>query len=133
MATGRCLYIAPDVFDEEITDEALDTYLHASGHALWVAMIGDRVVGQIRGILHYQPDAPTQLYIDNLGVSPSYQRRGIATQLIHAILAWGRGGGCTNLWVATEMDNYPARELYATLALEMRTLVWYSGDIPAES
>lgn len=53
------------------------------------------------------------MFINEVGVAPSHQRRGIASELIARLLAHGRALGCTEAWVAADEDNTPARALYA--------------------
>ena len=115
------------MFDAAIEPTRLTSYLSAPDHALFVALDGRLVVGQVRGVLHHQPDVPPELYVDNLGVAPGHQRRGIATALVKALASWAQGRGCATLWVATESDNSGGRAFYAALGLQEQTLSWFSG------
>jgi ribosomal protein S18 acetylase RimI-like enzyme len=63
--------------------------------------------------VHLQPDRAPDLYIDNLGTDTAHQRRGVASQLMKALTAWGKAQGCNFAWVATETDNNGARGFYA--------------------
>ncbi len=112
--------IVDDVFDEPVTSATLDGFAVAAGHALFVAVADVGVVGQIRGMVHVQPDRRSDLYIDNLGVAPKWQRRGIATRLVRALLAWGTDRQCETVWVATETDNGVAQAFYAAMGLSQR-------------
>jgi ribosomal protein S18 acetylase RimI-like enzyme len=58
------------------------------------------------------PDKGPDLWINELGVAPTHQGRGIGRQLMTAILAHGRALGCGEAWVGTEETNAPARKLY---------------------
>lgn len=104
--------IAPDVFDHPIHPARLAAYLAAPGHLMVLALHEGQVVGQIAGIVHRRIDAPSELYIDNLGVTPALRRQGIARGLVEAVVLWGRELRCEAIWVATETDNLPARALY---------------------
>ncbi len=108
--------VAEDVFDLPIDPERLVRYATASGHLMLVALDGDLVVGQAAAVIHYHPDKPTELYIDELGVSPRWQRRGIGRQLLDALLKIGRTEGCEEVWVGTEPDNVAAKTLYGRRA-----------------
>ena len=119
--------VADDVFDAAIEPTRLTSYLSVADHALFVALDGTLVVGQVRGVLHHQPDVPSELYIDNLGVTPSHQRRGIATALVKALTRWAEDKGCATLWVATESDNAGGRAFYRALGLQEQTLSWFAG------
>ena len=90
-----------------------------------VAMDAGICIAQIRAMVQHQPDAPPVLYIDNLGVTPAHQRKGLARALIDAALTWGRAQGCDGAWVATELDNHPALALYRAFESEAMTQVAY--------
>ncbi|WP_246672618.1 MULTISPECIES: GNAT family N-acetyltransferase [unclassified Mesorhizobium] len=68
-------------------------------------------VGQCAAIIHRHPDKATELYIDEVGVSPAFQRQGIARKMLDAMFAIGRENGCEEAWVGTEPDNRAARAL----------------------
>ena len=54
----------------------------------------------------------TELYIDEVGVTPALQRHGIARRMLDEMFALGKALGCEEAWVGTETDNGPARGLY---------------------
>jgi len=122
--------VAEDVFDEAIVPERLVRFLAEPRHMLVLAIDDGLVVGQARGILHLSPDQPDGLYIDNMGVDPGWQRRGIGGRLLDELLAWGRERGCEFAWLATETDNLPARALYTSRGSEAQEMVFfeYGGD-----
>ena len=63
--------------------------------------------------LHYvHPDKRPQLFVNEVGVDPAWQRRGIGRRLMNALLDHGRTLGCTEAWVATEQNNAAGRGLY---------------------
>lgn len=106
-------HVADDVFDEAIDPGRLARYLADSNHLMVVAIDeSGQIVAQAAAIIHYHPDKPTELYLDNLGVTPSHHRRGIARRLLEELLEWGGELGCELAWVGTEVDNLPARGLY---------------------
>lgn len=120
--------IAVDVFDYEPAADWLVAYMATPNHAMVVAVADGVVVGQARGMVHLQPDAPPQLYIDNLGVTPAWKRQGVATRLVQALIDWGRGTGCDSSWVATESDNDEARGFYAAFGFAGETMAYYVRD-----
>jgi aminoglycoside 6'-N-acetyltransferase I len=118
--------IAPEVFDHDVAPAGLADYLAQPGHHLFVAVADGLIVGQLSAVVHRHPDRrPTELYVDEVGVSPAYQRRRIASALIDAAFALGRSLGCTEAWLATEPDNDPARALYAPRAGPVEDVVMY--------
>lgn len=120
--------IAPDVFDAPIAADRLARFLQATGHALFVATEESRVVAQGRGMIHHSPDEAPVLYIDNFGVAPTHQRRGIGTRLFVALRAWAKDHGATTVWLATETDNEPAKAFYAALGLDPTTVVYFERN-----
>jgi aminoglycoside 6'-N-acetyltransferase I len=104
--------IAEDVFDEPVRPDRLAAYLASPGHFMIVALSDGIIVGQCAAVIHRHPDKVTELYIDEVGVSPGFQRQGIARRMLDAMFALGREQGCGEAWVGTEPDNVAARALY---------------------
>ena len=121
--------VDPDVFDHEIDPARVAAYVADPLHAMFIATDGDLVVGQIRGSVHLQPDRAPDLYIDNLGTAPSYQRRGIAAAMMKAMLRWGQARGCTYAWVATETDNQEAQGFYAAQTFTNDTIAMFALEM----
>jgi ribosomal protein S18 acetylase RimI-like enzyme len=105
--------LAEDVFDDPVRIDLAAEFLHDPRHHIAVALDGGVVVGMASAVHYVHPDKPAQLFIDEVGVAPSHQRQGIASELIARLLAHGRTLGCTEAWVAADEDNGPARSLYA--------------------
>ncbi len=120
--------VAPDVFDEPIDPARLAAYLAQPGHLMVLAVTAGEVVGQARGMVHRHPDLPTELYIDNLGVTPARKRERLATKLLDELVAWGIELGCEEAWVGTEPDNEAARALYAKRGAEAETFVMFAYE-----
>jgi ribosomal protein S18 acetylase RimI-like enzyme len=122
--------IAPEVFDNPVNPQTLLAYFATPLHFLLIAEAGGHVVGQLSAVIHRHPDSrPTELYIDEIGVSPAYQRKGIATQLIEMAFAEGRKLGCVEAWLGTETDNSPALALYKTRAVSKDDVTMFVFDL----
>ena len=104
--------VAEDVFDYPIDLERATQFLSDHRNILIVAIEGSLVIGQITAVVHQHVDSPPDLYIDNLGVTPTRQRRGIATQLIALAIEAGRELHAEASWVAVDTDNSVAHEVY---------------------
>jgi ribosomal protein S18 acetylase RimI-like enzyme len=107
--------VADDVFDHPIRADAAREFLDDPRHHMAVALDGDVVVGMASAVHYVHPDKPAQLFINEVGVAPSHQRLGLASRLVALLLDRGRTLGCCEAWVATEVDNAPARALYTHL------------------
>jgi ribosomal protein S18 acetylase RimI-like enzyme len=127
--TALLSHIDPEIFDHEIDPARLAAYVADPLHAMFIAVEDGVTVGQIRGSVHLQPDRASDLYIDNLGTAPDRQRRGIASELMRVMLAWGEAQGCTYAWVATETDNTQAKGFYAAQTFEHGTIAMFSRDL----
>lgn len=104
--------VADDVFDEPIVPARAEAYLADPTNLLMVAIDGTTVIGQCAACIHRHPDRVTELYIDNLGVAPTHQRRGVARELVNRMFVAGKARGCEEAWVGTEPDNEAANRLY---------------------
>ena len=127
-------HVAGDVFDAPIDAVRLHAFLAEPRHLMVLAIeSGGLVVGQARAIIHMSPDQADELYIDNMGVDPAFQRRGLGGRLLDELLAWGRERGCDYAWLGTESDNLPARALYDSRGGAAQGMVFYEyGDEPAD-
>ena len=74
--------VADAVFDERVDPGRLAAYLAEPGHHMLVALRAGEVVAQVAAVIHRHPDKPTELYIDEVGVTPALQRQGIARALM---------------------------------------------------
>jgi len=121
--------VAVDIFDDPVDPARLAAYLAQPGHLMVLAMTEGEAVGQARGMVHRHPDLPTELYIDNLGVTPARRRERLATRLLDELVAWGLELGCEESWVATEPDNAAARALYAKRGAEAEAVVMFAYEV----
>ena len=118
-------HVADEVFDEPIDPKRLAAYLAEPGHFMLAALAGNEVVAQVAAVIHRHPDKVTELYIDEVGVAPAFQRQGIARWMLDEMFAIGRARGCKEAWVGTEHDNVPARRLYESGGSEAEPFVMY--------
>lgn len=121
--------VADEVFDEPIDSGRLAAYLGEPGHFLFVAIADGVVVAQAAAVIHRHPDKVTELYIDEVGVSPAWQRQGIARRLLDELFRLGREHGCGEAWVGTEHDNLPAKRLYESRGANGEPFVMYLYEL----
>lgn len=126
--------IARDVFDAKVTKTRLAEYLADPNTILLVALAKGEVIAQAAAMVTRHPARPRELWIDEIGVAPKFQRQGIASALLQAMLEIARSQKCRATWVATERDNKPARALYRSLgpAEEQKGIVIYVYDTKPE-
>ena len=51
--------------------------------------------------------------MNEVGVAPPFQGRGVGRRMLAALLAHARTLGCREAWVLTSHDNTGARHMYA--------------------
>ncbi len=74
-------------------------------------------------LVHHLPSAS-----HNLGVTPNFQRRGVARRLVDEVLTWGKALGCHQAWIVTDIDNIAARALYAGRGATAEPIVMFSWN-----
>jgi ribosomal protein S18 acetylase RimI-like enzyme len=119
--------IGEEVFDDPIDRAKLTRYLSLPGHHLLIAIEKGVIVGQLTALSYQHPEnRPGDLYIDEVGVSPSARRRGVATWLMEAAFALGRDLGCAEAWLGTEIGNRDAQAFYESLGREAERVMYYT-------
>lgn len=119
--------VAEGVFDDPVDHAALTSYLSLPGHHLFVAIENGVIVGQLTALSYQHPEnRPGDLYIDEVGVSPSARRRRIATKLMAATLALAKELGCAEAWLGTEAENLEAQAFYESLGRKADRVLHYT-------
>ena len=108
--------VADDVFDDPLDAAATAAYLADPRHHLAVAIDGGVVVGFASAVVYVHPDKPQpELWINEVGVASTHQRRGLGRDLLKALLDVARREGCSEAWVLADRSNTAAQEFYASL------------------
>ena len=106
--------VADDVFDESVDPEAARAFVADPRHHIAVAIDDGLVVGFVSGVHYFHPDKPApEMWINEVGVAPTHQGRGVGKALLRAFLEAARELGCGEAWVLTDRGNAPAMRLYA--------------------
>ena len=104
--------VDPDVLDHAIQPKLAAEFLADPRHHLAVARHDGRVVGFASAVHYVHPDKLPELWVNEVGVAPAHQGKGLATRLLHALFEAGRAAGCGQAWVLTERSNAAAMRLY---------------------
>ena len=107
--------VEEEVFDNPIHAELAAEFLGDPRHHIAVAVKNGVVVGFASGVHYVHPDKPAQLWVNEVGVAPRLQRRGIGKRVMAALLEVGRALGCSEAWVLTDRSNAAARALYLSV------------------
>lgn len=106
--------VAPGVFDNSVDDSLVAQFLGDHRHHLAVAIDGDQVVGFASGVHYVHPDKPAEMWINEIGVAPSHQGRGLGKAVMRTLLQHAKRLGCCEAWVLTDRSNLAAMRLYAS-------------------
>ena len=129
-------HVAPDVFDDPIVPQGVQHFLDSPHHHLAVAIDQGMVVGFASAVQYVHPDKPRpELWVNEVGVSPSHQNRGLGKALMQALLEVARDAGCSEAWVLTERNNQPAMKLYKAVGgeEEKEEIVMFSFRLDTEA
>lgn len=107
--------VADDVFDEPINPDYVTAFLADPRHHIAIGIDEGLIIGFATGVDYIHPDKPAELWINEVGVAPTHQNRGIGRRILACLLAHGRSVGCRNAWVLTEAGNVPAKALYTSV------------------
>ncbi|WP_112322687.1 GNAT family N-acetyltransferase [Oceanibium sediminis] len=121
--------VAETVFDGPLKPHHIDALLADPAQRLFVACERGVVIGQAKAVIHRHADKAPSLFIDELGVTPSQQRRGIASALVAAVMTLARNIGCAEVWLATEPENDPANLFYKARDMVGEHVVVYSRKL----
>jgi len=105
---------AQHLFDGPAQRAASEKFLAAEENHLLIAYEDGEPAGMITGTEVTHPDKGTEMFLNELDVSPDYQRRGIGRDLVDALAGIARERGCRGMWVGVETDNEAALATYAS-------------------
>jgi ribosomal protein S18 acetylase RimI-like enzyme len=106
---------APGVFDNPVDGKLAREFLEDSRHHIAVAIDGGFVVGFASGVHYIHPDKPPELWINEVGLAPTHQRRGLGKGVLRALFDVGRAHKCRVAWVLTDRSNVAAMALYSSV------------------
>ena len=125
--------VAQEVFDNELDPRWTAEFLADPRHHIVVALAGEQVVGMATAVHYVHPDKAPELWINEVGVAPSFRNQGVGKQLIAMLLSRGRALGCTEAWLGTEHSNTPARRLYAAVGGEEEPMVYVTFELDGKT
>lgn len=121
--------VSPDVFDDPIRPRRLREFLRDARHHIAVALDGGLVVGMASAVHYVHPDKEPQLWINEVGVAPSHEGRGVGRRLLATLFGRARELGCGEAWVLTEEGNAPARRMYAAAGGHEEKMMYITFDL----
>ena len=106
------LSAAPGMFDNPVEPALVRAFLADAHHHIAAAVDRGAVVGFASGVDYIHPDKPREMWINEVGVAPPHQGRGLGKAVLAALLDHARSLGCREAWVLTDADNAAANALY---------------------
>jgi ribosomal protein S18 acetylase RimI-like enzyme len=111
------------VFDDPVDEVRALEFLADPRHHICVAIEDGCVVGFASAVHYVHPDKPTpEFWINEVGVAPTFHRRGLANAILCELLSHAKSLGCIEAWVLTDEDNAAARALYSSAGGEEKPL-----------
>ena len=104
--------VADEVFDNAVDPRWCAEFFADPRHHLAVGLDDDLVVGMASGVHYVHPDKPPELWINEVGVAPTYAGRGLGRRLVATLVAHGASLGCREAWVLTSPTNEAAKRMY---------------------
>jgi len=122
--------VPEDVFDNPIDEKFAREFLEDPRHHIVVALSDGAIIGFASGVHYIHPDKPPELFINEVGVAPAHQGKGIGKAIMKELLQLGRSLGCVDAWVLTDRSNTAANGLYKSAGGEAEDsdLVLYEFD-----
>ncbi|GMW01653.1 MAG: hypothetical protein AMXMBFR84_27900 [Candidatus Hydrogenedentota bacterium] len=106
--------VADGVFDHTVDPDLASEFISDPRHHVAVAIDQGQVVGFASGVHYVHPDKAPELWVNEVGVAPSHQGRGLAKAIVRTLLQHAKRLGCREAWVLTDRSNGPAMRLYAS-------------------
>jgi ribosomal protein S18 acetylase RimI-like enzyme len=107
--------VAEGLFDQPVDAKLTKEFLEDPRHHIAVAIDDGVVVAFASGVHYVHPDKPPELWVNEVSVASTHQRRGLAKAVLRALLETGKSHNCTAAWVLTHRGNPAAIALYSSV------------------
>lgn len=95
-----------------------------------VALDQDKVIGGLTAFeLPMYKEEVNELFLYEIGVNEEYRQQNVATQLIDFLKKIAVKRGIPEMYVGTEMKNFPAQKLYDKTGGKFEQIAWYVYDL----
>jgi ribosomal protein S18 acetylase RimI-like enzyme len=107
--------VAAGLFDNPIDEKLTKEFLEDPRHHIAVAIDDGKVVAFASGVHYVHPDKPPELWVNEVSVAPTHQRRGLGKAVLQALFEVGKSHNCAAAWVLTHRGNPAAMALYSSV------------------
>ena len=124
-APGISCEAAPDLFQEELNDLLKDS----SSNGLFIASFEQNVVGFAVAVLKAN-EVGMECWLNDLGVSPSFQGKGAGRKLVDRVFAWAfQEKGAKYCLLESGVKNETAHQLFERMGFHpISTVFWKGAD-----
>jgi GNAT superfamily N-acetyltransferase len=109
---SETLMAASHLFDSPARPDAAIRFLAEPGHHLLLGLVDGVPAGFVSGVEMTHPDKGTEMFLYELAVDPTFQRRGIGRALTEALASLAQTRGCYGMFVLTDEGNAAALATY---------------------
>jgi len=106
---------AAGLFDHPVDPKLTKEFLEDPRHHIAVAIDDGVVVGFATGVHYIHPDKAPELWVNEVSIAPTHQRRGLGKAVLRALFEVGKSHHCTAAWVLTHRSNPDAIALYSSV------------------
>jgi ribosomal protein S18 acetylase RimI-like enzyme len=107
--------VAGGLFDNPVDARLTKEFLEDPRHHIAVAIDDGKVVAFASGVHYVHPDKPPELWVNEVSVAPTHQRRGLGKAVLRALFEEGKSHNCTAAWVLTHRGNPAGIALYSSV------------------
>jgi len=104
--------VADNVFDNPVNENFAREFLQDPRHHIAAAISDGAIIGFASAVHYIHPDKPPELFINEVGVTPAHQNKGVGKAVLNELLHLGQSLGCVNAWGLTDRSNATANRLY---------------------
>ena len=113
-----------------VSDEYMKKLLSKQGFYILVAVENEKILGGLTAYEFIKSKCEErEMFLYEIGVEASYRRKGVARKLIEGLIEICKEKGIKTLFVATEMDNEPAKKLYEKTGGKFENAAIYTYEI----
>ena len=113
MDTGTIEQVRADFDDSDWHEARIGEFLSDQNNILIAAKASGRIVGVlIAHRLARMDSLCAHVLLYEIDVLPDFQRRGVASAMIHELKELARRAGAFEIWVVTNKSNQAAMQLY---------------------
>lgn len=126
-------FFQEDDADETLTrtsDDYLRNLLSREDFHVLIARHNERIVGGLTAYeLPMYKEELNELFLYEIGVEDSYRKKGIAKNLIEALIKIGQAKRIREMYVGAMADNVPAIKLYTSTGGKAAQVAWFEYRI----